>query len=98
MSDDNMMTGQALYASGDKETREWFHKQWLIWPKRADERLTTNISLHCGGVVAYRIENDGRDPLMSEQFRGCVEMVAPNAATPQPTPAAEPRKPQLRHP
>lgn len=84
MSEDNAKTGQYLYATGDQETRDWFHKQWRIWPKRADERLTTNISLHCGGVVAYRIENDGRDPPMSDQFRGCVDVLAPNAATPPP--------------
>jgi hypothetical protein len=79
MIENNMVTGQYLYASGDQETRYWFRKQWLIWPKRADKRLTTNISLHCGGVIAYRIENDGRDPPMSDQFRECVDTLIPLA-------------------
>jgi hypothetical protein len=78
VSDENMAEGQRLYAAGGQKARDWFHKQWRIWPKRADNQLTTNISLHCGGVIAYRIENDGRDPPMSEQFRGCVEVLAPH--------------------
>ena len=71
MSDENAATGQYLYAVGDAETRAWFHKQWSIWPNRADPNLTTNLSLHAGGVVAYRIEHDGKDPPMSDQFREC---------------------------
>lgn len=70
MSDENAATGQYLYAAGDAETRDWFHKQWDIWPNRADPKLTTNLSLHAGGVLAYRIEHDGKDPPMSDQFRG----------------------------
>jgi hypothetical protein len=82
MSGDNMAEGQRLYAVGREKARDWFHRQWRIWPKRADSQLTTNISLHVGGVIAYRIENEGRDPPMSEQFRGCVDELAPNEATP----------------
>jgi len=72
---DNQTTGQHLYALGDKETREWFAKQWAIWPRRADERLTTNISLHYGGVVAYRIEHDGKNPPMSRSFATNVSVM-----------------------
>ncbi len=72
MSEANLKEGQYLYAAGDQETREWFHKQWRIWPERADQRLTTNISLHTGGVIAFRIEH-GKDPEMSKAFRGHVD-------------------------
>ena len=72
---DNKQTGQYLYASGDKETRDWFHRQWAIWPERADSKLTTNISLHYGGVCAYRIEHGGDNPPMSDQFAGCVRVL-----------------------
>lgn len=68
MSEDNRKQGQYLWAAGDLETREWFEKQWRIWPERADETLTTNLSLHYGGVLAYRTEH-GRDPEMSDDFR-----------------------------
>jgi len=67
----NSAEGQCLYATADKKTREWFERQWKIWPERADKRLTTNISLHYGGVVAYRAEHD-RDPEMSSDFRSHV--------------------------
>ena len=69
--DDNSVTGQHLYAAGDEETREWFHKQWEIWPHRAHHDLTTNASLHLGGVKAYRIEH-GNDPKMSHDFKTWV--------------------------
>lgn len=68
---ENERQGQYLYASGDAETKDWFHRQWKIWPERADERLTTNVSLHYGGVVAYRIEH-GADPEMSADFAAHV--------------------------
>lgn len=68
----NETEGQYLYAAGDAETKAWFRKQWAIWPERADKRLTTNISLHYGGVVAYRIEHDGQDPPMSPDFASHV--------------------------
>lgn len=68
---ENITTGQYLYAAGDAETKDWFHRQWQIWPKRADERLTTNIGLHYGGVLGYRIEH-GRDPEMSKDFASHV--------------------------
>jgi hypothetical protein len=72
MSEENQTEGQELYAIGDAETRAWFERQWLIWPKRANELLTTNISLHYGGVVAYRIEH-GKEPALSTDFRTHVE-------------------------
>ena len=71
MSEDNTAIGRNLYASGDAETRQWFERQWSIWPQRADERLTTNLSLHWGGVQQYRAEH-GREPTMSKSFAGCV--------------------------
>ena len=64
---DHTEEGRYLYAAGDAETREWFEKQWKIWPVRADEKLTTNGSLHYGGVLGYRDEH-GKDPEMSEPF------------------------------
>lgn len=72
MSDDNRLDGQYCYAAGDSETREWFHRQWKIWPRRADDRLTTNIGFHYGGVLAFRIEH-GRDPEMSRDFKSHVD-------------------------
>lgn len=74
MSDDNRNTGQLLYASGDAETRDWFERQWAAWPARVDPRLTTNLSFHYGGVVAYRIEHD-RDPEMSAEFKSNIKFL-----------------------
>lgn len=71
---DNQTEGQHLYAAGDEETRDWFHRQWKAWPKRVDERLTTNGSLHYGGLLAYRIER-GEDPEMSDEFRIHVDVM-----------------------
>ena len=75
MSDENQNDGYALYADGDHKTRLWFLTQWRIWPKRADERFTTNISFLTGGVLAYRALNEGRDPPMSPDFQHAVEFV-----------------------
>lgn len=72
MSDENRETGRYLYHVGDAESRDWFERQWRAWPKRVDKRLTTNLSLHYGGVIAFR-EVHGRDPDMSEQFRANVK-------------------------
>lgn len=63
----NRSDGQYLYAAGDQETKDWFQRQWKIWPKRADERLTTNLSFHYGGIRAYRIDH-GTDPEMSKDL------------------------------
>lgn len=79
MSDDNRETGRNLYAVGDADTRSWFERQWAMWPERADERMTTNLSLHHGGVTAYRAEH-GSDPKMSAEFRSNVEWLDRNAA------------------
>jgi hypothetical protein len=87
---ENDTEGQYLYAAGDAETREWFHKQWRLWPKRADERFTTNISFHYGGVKAFRIEH-GCDPKLSRDFAGCVgsldRLSEPSADAPTPSAA-----------
>jgi hypothetical protein len=69
---DNEQMGRDLYSIGDQETRDWFERQWKIWPVRADERLTTNLSFHYGGVTMYR-EIHGCDPVMSDDFALNVE-------------------------
>lgn len=74
MSEDNRTTGQLLYAQGDAETRDWFERQWAAWPERVDPRLTTNLSFHYGGVVAYRIEHE-RDPPMSAAFKSNIQFL-----------------------
>lgn len=71
MASDNRTIGTNLYLTGDAETRAWFEKQWRIWPQRADDRLTTNIALHYGGVVAYR-QLHGREPELSRDFQSHV--------------------------
>jgi hypothetical protein len=72
MSDENRKTGRHLYEVGDQETRDWFERQWRIWPARADERLTTNLSLLHGGVTMYR-EMHSYDPIMSDDLAMNVE-------------------------
>lgn len=72
MSDDNRTDGAELYRNGDAATREWFERQWSIWPARADSAKTTNLSFHHGGVHAFR-EAHGREPTMSRSFRDNVE-------------------------
>ena len=72
MSDENQAEGQGLYRTGDPEMRGWFECQWRIWPRRADEKFTTNLSFHYGGVLAFR-ELHSREPLLSDQFREHVE-------------------------
>jgi len=74
VSEENTLIGRNLYGAGDAETKAWFEKQWKIWPRRADPKLTTNISLHYGGVCQFRIEH-GRDPEMSRDFLGCVKQL-----------------------
>jgi len=71
VSDDNQADGTSEYTYGGSETQAWFERQWLIWPKRADERFTTNISFHYGGVLAFR-KVKGRDPAMSADFASHV--------------------------
>lgn len=71
MSSENQRDGWHHYATGDKETRAWFERQWAIWPQRADQRYTTNTSFHYGAVQAFRAEH-GRDPVMSTGLRSWV--------------------------
>lgn len=85
MSEENEAIGQKLYAVGDTETREWFERQWRIWPKRADERLTTNIAMHYGGVVAYRAEHSS-EPAMSRDFQSHVRWLDQHATAKEPHP------------
>lgn len=75
MSEGNQREGQACYSIGDRETKDWFERQWAVWPERADPRLTTNLSFHYGGVLAYRIEHDGADPPMSSQFKSSIKFL-----------------------
>ena len=83
MSEQNQTEGQQLYAIGDAETRAWFERQWKIWPKRADEHLTTNLSLHYGGIIAYRIEH-GKEPALSKDLRSNVEWHDQHTSPPPP--------------
>jgi hypothetical protein len=46
----------------------------LTSQERANEKLTTNISFHYGGVLAYRIEHQD-DPVLSTQFASRVAML-----------------------
>jgi len=67
MSDQNQTEGYELYMSGDQESRDWFERQWQMWPKRADERNTTNLSFLYGGVLGHRALH-ARNPSMSDDF------------------------------
>ena len=69
-----MSTGDYLYRVGDAETRDWFERQWRIWPRRADLRLTTNGRLHYEGLLAYRAIH-GHEPQMSDLFREHVRVM-----------------------
>ncbi len=89
MSDENTATGRQLYAEGDAATRAWFERQWSIWPKRADERFTTNLSFHWGGVCRFREEN-GRDPVMSKQFAEGVRVMDGHLPVEETAPAGNP--------
>lgn len=83
MAKDNIAVGHALYHKGDQESRDWFERQWRIWPKRADENLTTNLALHYGGVTAYR-EVHGKEPELSTQFAANIRWI--DAMTKRPRP------------
>jgi hypothetical protein len=63
----NQTEGRYLYRVGDAEARALFERQWVIWPDRADERLTTNISFHYGAIIAYRREF-GKEPVLSNNL------------------------------
>ena len=52
MSDTNETEGRECWSK--PEYRGWFERQWFAWPKRVDERYTTNISFLYGGWLAYR--------------------------------------------
>jgi len=72
MSDQNQIEGRYHYLAGTAKDREWFEWQWMIWPKRADERKTTNLSFLYGGVTGYRTLA-GRDPQTSADLRTHVD-------------------------
>jgi len=67
----NSTEGYNHYINGGNEARSWFEHQWTIWPERADDRYTTNLTFHYGGVQAFRSQH-GEDPEMSDQFKSCV--------------------------
>lgn len=71
MSEQNQLDGANHYADGDVAAKLWFARQWAAWPKRVDERYTTNISFLYGGLTAYRVEH-GCEPKLSEQFASNV--------------------------
>lgn len=54
-------------------SRSWYHRQWKIWPERADDSYTTSLSFHYGGVMAYRELNEGKNPEMSGHLQANVE-------------------------
>ena len=72
MSEQNQAEGLAHFATADDDTRLWFIDQWSMWPRRADQRKTTNISFLYGGVLAYRARYK-TDPAMSDDFRSHVD-------------------------
>lgn len=79
MSGENIADGNSHYMTGGTDARVWFERQWAMWPERADERYTTNLSFHYGAVQAFRAEH-GREPTLSKQFRSNVEWLDRNAA------------------
>jgi len=72
MSDINQKEGHECYTLGSPSTRDWFLRQWAIWPERADKDKTTNISFHYGALIACR-EDGNVEPTLSPQFRTNVE-------------------------
>lgn len=70
MSIENQDAGFKHYAD-NSASHQWFERQWRIWPRRADEACTTNISFLYGGVLAYR-EEHGRDPAVSDDYRANI--------------------------
>lgn len=67
MTTDNQADGFNHYITGVPKDQDWFAKQWLIWPERADPKNTTNISFLFGGALAYLTLNE-RFPPMSPDF------------------------------
>lgn len=70
------MTGdlskRGVYAAGDQETRDWFERQFRIWPRRAHPDMTTDLELHYWGLVSYRTIH-GHEPKMSRDFATAVK-------------------------
>lgn len=79
MSDENYNDGYNLYETGTMEQKDWFRKQWKIWPVRANERFTTNLSFHFGGIQAYRKEKC-KEPELSEDLKSNIKWLDKNAA------------------
>lgn len=64
---DNRADGYTFYHECGPESQDWFHKQWTIWPERADSRYTTNLNFHYGAITAFR-EINAFSPPMSESL------------------------------
>lgn len=67
------MTRRGLYTIGDQATRDWFERQFRIWPQRADPELTTNLELHYWALVEYR-QIHGHEPVKSTDFTVAVKV------------------------
>jgi len=72
VSKENQDDGLQCFAEGDSDTKGWFARQWKIWPKRADETKTTNLSFLYGGILAYRKAHQ-LQPEMSNDLRQNIE-------------------------
>lgn len=65
--------GFEAYVAATDELKEWFHRQWQIWPKRADERYTTNADFHYEAIQAH-IEEFGSVPQISEELISYIKI------------------------
>lgn len=71
MSDKNQAEGHAQYLM-EEDSRPWFLEQLKQWPKRVNDKYTTNISYLYGGVLAHR-ELYGITPDMSKDYANCLK-------------------------
>ena len=71
MSTENEREGYDLYVDASPNVRGWFEAQWRIWPRRVDERHTTNLSFHYGAIRAYRKEHR-QEPVVSSDLRSNI--------------------------
>lgn len=81
--------GRHCYAVGDADTRDWFHRQWLAWPNRVDERLTTNAAFHYGAAQAYCAAH-GESAAASDAFCRVAPVMA--GIRGEPCPVAPPER------
>lgn len=62
----NYTEGYICFNNADIQTVQWFRDQWRLWPKRVDERYTTNIGFLYGAYKAC--VEDGFIPMVSDQL------------------------------